>query len=464
MLEICHTTMSSATGKDGNSTGHHKSRITLAIAGGGISGVCLALGILNHAPHIDVHVYEAAAGFGEVGAGVGLGINAQRALARIDRRLGAAYARMATTNADPSVDRRDGGRATYLRFVMGMDHAEKAEMKAGTEVAEVFCEGGFSSVHRARFLEEMVSLLPPDLRRRCVSFSSRVVRVDDFADDDAAMTGVKLTFADGRTATADAVIGCDGIKSHIRTILLGANSPAAYPVFSGKYAYRGLIPMDVAIAEMGDRFARNGHHHVGYGGHVLTFPIDHGNTLNVVAFRTKANGSWGKDEPWIQPASKEDMERDFAGWGPHVRALLRIMRTRDKWALFDHPRAPTYHRQGRICLLGDSAHASTPHQGAGAGMAIEDACVLAELLAALDGKEELPDAFAAFEATRKTRTQMLVDESREQASVYEFQGDDILDDISKIAQVLPSRWDWIWEHDIEADITAAKGLLDRKRV
>jgi len=49
------------------------------------------------------------------------------------------------------------------------------------------------------------------------------------------------------------------------------------------------------------------------------------------------------------------------------------MQKPDLWALFNHPPAKTYYRKGKICLLGDCAHASTPHQGAGAGMALASA-------------------------------------------------------------------------------------------
>lgn len=52
------------------------------------------------------------------------------------------------------------------------------------------------------------------------------------------------------------------------------------------------------------------------------------------------------------------------------------------WALFDHPPAKTYYK-GRMCLSGDAAHASAPHQGAGAGMALEDAYIMSSLLSAV---------------------------------------------------------------------------------
>jgi salicylate hydroxylase len=109
--------------------------------------------------------------------------------------------------------------------------------------------------------------------------------------------------------------------------------------------------------------------------------------------------------------------------------------------LFDHQPAKTYHQKGKICLVGDSAHASTPHRGSGAGMAIEDAYILSGLLGEIRSTEELEITFEVYETTRKERTQKLVWKSREQASIYEFQSDNLGDNLQKISETLPHRWD-----------------------
>jgi len=62
--------------------------------------------------------------------------------------------------------------------------------------------------------------------------------------------------------------------------VLGDDSPVVDPEFTGKYAYRGLIPMDDAAKLMGDDLARNSQMYLGKGGHILTFPIENGKTLN----------------------------------------------------------------------------------------------------------------------------------------------------------------------------------------
>jgi len=73
------------------------------------------------------------------------------------------------------------------------------------------------------------------------------------------------------TALTDVVIGCDGVKSRTRHILLGDNE-ITLPTFSEKYAYRGLIPMEKAVEALGEELARNSQMYLGYHGHILTFP------------------------------------------------------------------------------------------------------------------------------------------------------------------------------------------------
>ncbi|KAF2094272.1 salicylate 1-hydroxylase-like protein [Rhizodiscina lignyota] len=427
-------------------------RIRIAVVGGGIGGLCLALGLLRH-PQLDVHVYEAAPQFAEIGAGVAFGINAQTALFKLDPRIRPAYETIRTSNVDASTD-AEQKKATYFRIQLGMDH-KNGKDKADDQICEIMCVGGFSSVHRARFLDSLVALLPEKVMQDNVSFGHRFVDLKELPDGK-----VQLEFANGKTAEADAVIGCDGIKSEVRQILLGRDRPESKPRFTHKYAYRGLIPMERARAELGDRQAQNSHHNLGYDGHVLTFPIDKGKTMNVVAFQTMER-DWDQSD-WVKQVKKEDLVRDFQHWGANVRKIIGMMERCDMWALFEHPPSHTYHKKGQICLLGDAAHASTPHQGSGAGMAIEDAYILSSLLGDIQDTSMLEAVFHAYETVRKARTQLLVSRSHEQSMLYDFQADGIRDDVSKLAEILPRRWDWIWDEDLEVELRDARSILNQK--
>lgn len=94
---------------------------------------------------------------------------------------------------------------------------------------------------------------------------------------------------------------------------------------------------------------------------------------------------------------------------------------------------------------------STPHQGAGAGMAIEDAAVLSKLLGAIGKPEkvELRAALKAYDIVRRPRTQRLVTTSREAGELYEFQAPGIDDDIEKVAANVNERLRWIWDVNVE---------------
>jgi salicylate hydroxylase len=271
---------------------------------------------------------------------------------------------------------------------------------------------------------------------------------------------MQMKFKDGSTAQADAVIGCDGIKSRVRVLLLGEKDPAARAQFTGKYAYRGLIPMEKAVGLLGDELARNSQMYLGHHGHMLTFPIEHGKTMNVVAFMASKTGKW-KDDSWVVPMKREDMENDFADWGKDVKSVLSLMEKTDLWALFDHPPAKAYYK-GRVCLLGDSAHASTPHQGAGAGMALEDAYILSSLLGQVKNVDAIEEAFRVYDATRRPRTQRLVTTSRDCGETYELENKDVGDDVQKLKRNLDERQRWIWNHNLESDMVKATEMTQRQ--
>ena len=414
--------------------------LTIAIAGGGIGGLAFAIGLLRQ--NVPFHLYEAAHEFAEVGAGVSFGPNSLRAMTLIDPAITKGYNKRATHNA------WDSKRTTWFDFRLGQDI--KGVGKAGDAVAEVKAKDvGQSSIHRAAFLDELVALVPDDM----VSFGKRVLGVEELGEGN----GVKLLFSDGGQAEASAVVGCDGVKSNLRRILLGEDNKAAHASFTGMYAYRGLIPMTKAVDLMGDELARNSQMYIGYHGHVLTFPIEKGEIMNVVAFRTKQDGKWD-NEKWVLPMQKSDMEGDFVEWGESVKEILSLMEKPDLWALFDHPPADTYYKNN-LAMLGDSAHASTPHQGAGAGMALEDAYVLSNLLGSVQKASEIENAFKAYDAVRRHRTQKLVTTSREAGEIYEFEGKGIGDDLDAMRQNLGTRYDWIWEKKLEDDLSEAMNIM-----
>lgn len=133
-----------------------------------------------------------------------------------------------------------------------------------------------------------------------------------------------------------------------------------------------------------------------------------------------------------------------------------------QWAIFDHPPISTYARS-RVAILGDAAHASTPHQGAGAGQAIEDSHVLAELLgdARVTEAEHVEEAFRAYDAVRRPRSQRVVTSSKENAYLLCLCLDGVGDDEQKLRDTFQQRLRWLWDIDVEEQAERAKKRLTK---
>ena len=123
------------------------------------------------------------------------------------------------------------------------------------------------------------------------------------------------------------------------------------------------------------------------------------------------------------------------------------------------------YNKGRVVLLGDAGHATTPHHGAGAGMCIEDAAVMAELLAderiGQNGGKGIEAAFAAYSEQRLERTQDLVQSSRRSGNLYEWRAEGVGRDFKKIEEEVRLRCNKIWDGQIEDYAKEVRELLGK---
>ncbi|KAK3901228.1 hypothetical protein C8A05DRAFT_45078 [Staphylotrichum tortipilum] len=384
----------------------------LALIGAGITGTTLSLALTRR--NISHTLYEQSPFPSEVGAGLGFGANAARAMEVIDPALARVFV-AGRTGADVRASfagsgNGNGGEPVWIEFVDGTAEGDEA-------VFTVFARGGegHGAVHRAKWLGVLMGRVAGGV----VRFGKRLERI---GVGEGARGRMLLRFADGTVEEADAVIGCDGVKSRVRELMVhgeGENVQAAKCSYSGKYAYRCMIPMAKAVEAVGSNRAGVSSLWMGHGRHVLTFPVGEpgpDQLLNLVAFVTDSSKTWPSADArsLTLPTMRDDALRDFeqGGFGP-------------SWGLFDlaaHP-LPRFHF-GRILVIGDAAHASTPHHGSGAGFCIEDVAVLASLLEELDDpashQTDLEAVFAAFDASRRERDQWLVQSSRRAADVYEW--------------------------------------------
>lgn len=274
--------------------------IHIAIVGGGIGGVVLGVALSKY-EHILFTIYESRSAFGEIGAGLGFGANSHRAMALISPAVWEGYKSRASFNG------WEEKQNVWFDFTVG----ERGKNE-GKRIIEVTMPDKVtqSTAHRAHFLDELVKLLPPGV----AEFNKRLVNIDQTKEK------VVCEFADGSKIEADAVVGCDGIKSACRPFVF--SKELSSPVFTQKVAYRGLVPMKLAEAALGAEKANNRQMYLGHRGHVLTFPVANGALMNVVAFHSSQSDTW--EGEWIQPLQKDNVKRDFVGWGESVTKIMEV--------------------------------------------------------------------------------------------------------------------------------------------
>jgi 2-polyprenyl-6-methoxyphenol hydroxylase-like FAD-dependent oxidoreductase len=205
--------------------------------------------------------------------------------------------------------------------------------------------------------------------------------------------GVDVTFPDGRHERFDLVVGADGIFSKTRQ---GLFPDAPKPKFTGQGCWRIVAdrPPQVDRPEMW------------LGGPVkLGFnPVSRDKMYAFILEHVPHN-------PWYEPAEQlphvAELLRPYGGYVAAIRDSLgddSLVNYRPlEWVML----SPPWHK-GRVVMIGDAVHATTPHMASGAGMAVEDGLVLADELARHD---EVAEALAAFTARRFERARMVVENS-----------------------------------------------------
>lgn len=204
--------------------------------------------------------------------------------------------------------------------------------------------------------------------------------------------GWEIGFADGSTARADVVVGCDGVHSDVRRALLPDAPTARY---AGVVGSGGLSTVD-------DSYPADGLFHMTFGlhgffgyqvirpGQILWFENHY-----ELEERSMAELARLTDAEWVG-ALVERHETD-----PRVVADIIAASAGPvwRWPVYEVPQLEQWHR-GTAIVIGDAAHAIQPHLGAGATLALEDAY---ELTAALRRQPDVAVAFAEFQADRRAR-------------------------------------------------------------
>ena len=356
------------------------------VAGGGIAGLTSAL-LLARAG-MRVTVMEQTAKLEETGAGLQLSPNASRILIALGLRE-----RIESTAVKPLA----------IRVMAGGSGREIARIPLGDE-AERRYGAPYWSIHRG-YLQAALADAANDTLDVTLELG---VRVEEFA---AHVRGVSVLGKRGSKVLDErgiALIGADGIWSTVADRLQSQQQPT----FRHRTAWRAIVPVESVPAEFRQPFV---HLWLGHDAHLVHYPVKSGRLINIVGI---VRDEW--NEPgWSAEGDRTEMLRHFV---------------------------PFRGRRLPVTLIGDAAHPMLPFLAQGAAMAIEDAAVLADMLAKY--LDDPSDALRAYEGARWHRTMRAQQAARRQARIYGLTGPEAF--VRNLAmrgmggEKLRTRYDWLY--------------------
>jgi salicylate hydroxylase len=320
------------------------------VVGAGMAGLGAALACVRARPDLRIDLVEQAPVFSEVGAGIQLGPNAVRVLHDWGLAQGlqecAAFPQTLVLR-----DAHDGGLLGQLAL------GDRAQRKYGKP---------YATIHRAD-LHTLLLDAVQDHANISSHLDQRLVSWRESGDQLRVETSGDMTFS------TDVLLGCDGLWSRTRELLLGEEPP----IYSGHLAYRGMVYM----ADLPQRLQRQEVTvWMGPRLHVVHYPVRRGEWMNVVAIVEGAipEGAAG----WDHEAHAADLRARLGETTSEMDEVLNAVLHWRLWPLKARlpMRGPQEHAQGRVALLGDAAHPTRPYLAQGAAMALEDAWTLGRML------------------------------------------------------------------------------------
>lgn len=193
-----------------------------------------------------------------------------------------------------------------------------------------------------------------------------------------------------------------------------------------------------------------------------------GQVLNLNAvFERPESEPWTDEHHTLVQATKDEVLNEFreAKWSPVICRLVECLHPQiGRWALFDlYENPPPSYSKGRICIVGDAAHATTPHLGIGASVSLCDAAVLADLLAfeQVQDNKGLETALVAYNEVRLAQGHELVQLSRKNGSALVFKDPNIGADLTKLRNQFLSWTEKVKSDDIEQGVVAGQALIGK---
>ena len=343
------------------------------VIGGGIGGACAAIALKRFG--IETAVYEAVKEIKPVGAAISIWPNGVKCL----NYLGMKDALRAL-----------GGQMRFMAY---------KEYQQGQTMTRFSMDPLIQSVGEQPYpaaRAELQAMLLDTYGRDRVQFGKRVTHVEESADS------VTAWFDDGTSATGDLLIAADGTHSIIRQHVLGYATERRY---AGYVNWNGLVEIDESIAPA-DQWTT----FVGEGKRVSLMPVS-GNR-----FYFFFDVPLPKGLPQDRTTVRDDLQGYFTGWAEPVQKLIRQIDPQTTNRVEIHDIDPFMQLvKGRIALLGDSGHSTTPDIGQGGCAAMEDAVVLANMLQT--NSLGIEDALLRYQEKRAYRVKDLVLKARKRCDV-----------------------------------------------
>ncbi|CAG9983352.1 unnamed protein product [Clonostachys byssicola] len=412
-------------------------RIRIGIIGGGLAGASIA-NSLSRIPSIAIDVFEAAPEFSERGAAVGLALPSQRALQEL------------LEDAKETLRKAQSVPIASSRFMLG------SGPHAGTVVVDFGDAEKFGApeliVHRASLLRELLAPLPESILHPNKKMIS-IVKTD---------AGVKVYFADGTDYEFDAVIGADGVFGTVRDHVLADEAKQYSASPAGFWDCRVLVPFEKAKAVLGEDLFKLDRQYgwAGDGAFLLHDVLENGTVVHCVISAVEHESPPDRKHK----LTREFLNKTLANWldGPIASGIIDLVLEQDDprgYSEWEHKATPTYAR-GRVCIMGDAAHASTPFQAAGAGQAFEDGMILSALLGHISSPDDIEAAFKVYDEVRRPRCQRVIDSSRGTGLIMCGRSEAGLDP-EKILQAVAPRWDFL-NLDLKSYVQEAVQKLDER--